>query len=428
MNNLDLKQQIMEQIIQPSNRVNGVIKIPSSKSCGQRAYAAAMLVDGLTTIYNFGFSDDENAALEIIRQAGASVQIISNHELRITGAKISQTKMSINYGESGLSARMFTPLLAVNSSFIEMQGKGSILSRPMLFFDTIMKELGVDFKSTNGYLPFEMNGPLVPKNCTIDGSISSQFITGLIYSFVASPLTKNEQITILNPTSVPYLLLTLEMLRRFGVDVVLKENVLYFNGPYTFKSATISIEGDWSSASFLLVAGAISGTVKVENLKRNSQQADKKLMHALVDFGAIISYHNSTVTVTNSKNNAFTFDATHCPDLFPPLAVLAMFANGTSKITGVKRLLHKESNRSIALQEELRKMGATINCIDDDMFITGIVKSIGATVNPHGDHRIAMACAIAALRADGPVTIQNPQVINKSYPLFFEHLQEIQNN
>jgi 3-phosphoshikimate 1-carboxyvinyltransferase len=316
----------------------------------------------------------------------------------------------------------------VNSSFIEMQGKGSILSRPMLFFDTIMKELGVDFKSTNGYLPFEMNGPLVPKNCTIDGSISSQFITGLIYSFVASPLTKNEQITILNPTSVPYLLLTLEMLRRFGVDVVLKENVLYFNGPYTFKSATISIEGDWSSASFLLVAGAISGTVKVENLKRNSQQADKKLMHALVDFGAIISYHNSTVTVTNSKNNAFTFDATHCPDLFPPLAVLAMFANGTSKITGVKRLLHKESNRSIALQEELRKMGATINCIDDDMFITGIVKSIGATVNPHGDHRIAMACAIAALRADGPVTIQNPQVINKSYPLFFEHLQEIQNN
>ncbi len=418
----------MEQIVYPSLDITGKIKIPASKSFGQRAYAAALLVNGETSIRDFGVSDDENAALEIIKQAGATVREVSKNVICITSSGINQKDLAINYGESGLSARMFTPLLAVSNNSVKMNAKGTLLSRPMNFFDTILKGLEVDFTSTNGHLPFEMKGPLVPKDCTIDGSMSSQFITGLIYAYAASPLTKKVQIKIENPTSIPYILLTLDVLNKFGVEVVLENETLYFDGPYVFKSTSISVEGDWSSASFLLVAGAISGAVTIDNLNSDSQQADKKLIGALKDFGATVLENNSSITITKNENKAFYFDATHCPDLFPPLAVLAMFADGVSSIKGVNRLMNKESNRSIAIQEELGKMGALIVVKEDEMFIKGIKKSKSTVVNSHGDHRIAMACAIAALKADGPVTIQDSQAINKSYPLFFEHLLEIQNN
>jgi 3-phosphoshikimate 1-carboxyvinyltransferase len=363
-----------------------------------------------------------------VKQAGAIVKRISKDEICIYSKGIHNKDLAINFGESGLSARMFTPLLSVSTNSVKMEAKGSLLNRPMNFFDSILTDLQVDFNSTNGYLPFEMKGPLVPKNCSIDGSMSSQFITGLIYAYAASPLTRKIQIQIENPTSIPYILLTLEVLKRFGVTVLLENDTLFFDGPYVFNPTTISIEGDWSSASFLLVSGAISGSITIDNLNSNSQQADKKILEALKDFGAIISENNTSITITKNKNNAFYFDATHCPDLFPPLAVLAMFADGISTIKGVNRLINKESNRSVSIQEELGKMGALIFVEADDMYIKGIEKSNSAVVHSHGDHRIAMACAIAALRANGPVTIEDSQAINKSYPLFFEHLFQIQNN
>lgn len=418
----------MEQIVYPSIEVQGNIKIPASKSYGQRTYAAALLVKGVTDIDNFGISDDENVALEIVQQAGAMVQVLSESKIRISSKGILKKNMFVNCGESGLSARMFTPLLSVNSEIVRIDAKGTLLSRPMNFFDSILNELQVDFYSRNGHLPFEMKGPIIPQNCTIDGSMSSQFITGLIYAYVASEKTKNVQIKISNPTSTPYILLTLEVLKQFGVDIKFKDETLYFDGPYTLNSTSISVEGDWSSASFLLVAAAISGSITIQNLKSNSQQADKNILNALRDFGAIITEKDSSITISKKGNNSFRFDATHCPDLFPPLAVLATFAEGVSTIKGVKRLINKESNRSMAIQEELGKMGALIVVEGDEMFIKGIKNSTTSVVNSHGDHRIAMACAIVALRADGPVTIENSQAINKSYPLFFEHLFQIQKN
>ena len=418
----------MEQIVYPSLEVKGIIKIPASKSFGQRTYAAALLANGNTFVKDFGISDDENAALEIVRQAGATVKSISNNEICIASQGINQKDLEINYGESGLSARMFTPLLAVNNNSVKMEARGSLLSRPMVFLDTILNELEVDFKSANGHLPFEMKGPIVPKDCKIDGSMSSQFITGLIYAYAASTLTRKVQIQIENPTSIPYIMLTLEVLKKFGVDVLLENDTLFFDGPYIFKPTSISIEGDWSSASFLLVAGAIAGSITIDNLSIESKQADKKIIEALKDFGAVVSENKSSVSITQKENRSFSFDATHCPDLFPPLAVLAMFADGISKIKGVKRLINKESNRSLAIQEELGKLGAIIVVEGDEMFIKGIKNSNSTIVHSHDDHRIAMACAIAALKADGPVTIESSQAINKSYPLFFEHLQQIQNN
>jgi 3-phosphoshikimate 1-carboxyvinyltransferase len=418
----------MEKIVYPSLEISGKIKIPASKSYCQRAFAAALMVNGDTYIKDYGNSDDENAALEIVKQAGASVKSISKTEICITSSGTIQKDLKINYGESGLSARMFTPLLAIGNNLVKMEAKGSLLSRPMYFFDSILKDLKVNFNSSNGYLPFELKGPLIPKNCTIDGSMSSQFITGLIYAYAASPETKKVQIKIENPTSIPYINLTLDVLKKFGVDILFEDNILYFEGPYVFNSANIIVEGDWSSASFLLVAGAISGSITIENLNLSSMQADKKIIEAIKDFGAIIEIDKTSISIKRKENNSFNFDATHCPDLFPPLAVLAMYAKGVSTIKGVKRLINKESNRSIAIQDELGKMGALIVVEDDEMFIKGIEKSKSTNVHSHGDHRIAMACAIAALKADGPVNISDYKAVNKSYPMFFEHLNKIQNN
>ena len=418
----------MKQIVYPSHEIRGNVRIPASKSYGQRAYAAALLANGETHINDFGVSDDENAALEIVRQSGAVVKSISSTEICISSKGSITSDLNINYGESGLSARMFTPLLAVGNNAVKMNAKGTLLGRPMHFFDSILTDLKVDFSSNDGRLPFEMKGPLIPKSCTIDGSMSSQFITGLIYAYAASPKTRTVEIKIENPTSIPYILLTLDVLSKFGVNVHFEKETLYFSGPYNFKAANISVEGDWSSASFLLVAGAIAGTITVDNLNVNSQQADKRIMHAIRDFGAVIIEKDSSISVSKDGNQSFTFDATHCPDLFPPLAVLAMFAQGVSKIKGVNRLINKESNRSVAIQEELGKMGAQIVVEGDEMFIKGIEHCTSSTVHSHGDHRIAMACAIAALKANGPVTIEESQAINKSYPLFFEHLLKIQNN
>lgn len=412
----------MEQIINPSVGIQGRIKIPASKSFGQRVYAAALIVNGETCIDNFGNSDDENAALEIIQQAGAKVKKISEDKLLINSEGIIHKDLYVNCGESGLSARMFTPLLSVNSKIVNVSAKGTLLSRPMNFFDEVFNDLNVHFQSDNGYLPFTLKGPIIPNNCIIDGSLSSQFITGLIYAYVASSNTKRVQIEIKNPTSIPYILLTLQVLSEFGVNIKFENNILFFDGPYVLKSTSVSVEGDWSSASFLLVAAAISGAITIENLDINSRQADKKIIEALRDFGAEVTIQETSVTVVQKERNPFRFDATHCPDLFPPLSVLAMFSAGVSTLKGVKRLVNKESNRAVAIEQELGKMGAKIVVENNDMFIKGIDNSKAVTVHSHGDHRIAMACAVAALKANGPVKIQEAQAINKSYPAFYEHL------
>jgi 3-phosphoshikimate 1-carboxyvinyltransferase len=273
-------------------------------------------------------------------------------------------------------------------------------------------------------LPFQIQGPLKPKRIKINGSLSSQFITGLILGYVSSPLLRNEIIEVINPTSIPYIQLTLGVLQNFGVDLKFDDNKIQFSGPYKLNETNISIEGDWSSASFFLVAGAILGDITIHGLTLNSNQADRKILEALKDFGAEIIL-NEGVQIVKKDTKAFNFDATHCPDLFPPLAVLASFAQGESIIKGVSRLIHKESNRAHTIKSELSKMGAKISIVGDDMLIQGIEKAKSGLIDPHGDHRIAMACAIMALKAEEATTIKNPEVVRKSFPDFFEYLEKI---
>jgi 3-phosphoshikimate 1-carboxyvinyltransferase len=415
----------MEKIISNVIKVEGSLKIPPSKSHAQRVLACALISQETTLIKNFGNSDDELAVFQLIKDAGARV-LQNEDEIKIQGIDFKNEGMpSLNINESGLATRMLTPILANFGLNIELTGKGSILKRPMGQFDELMTSLGVDFQSNQGKLPFQMKGPLIPKSIQIDGSLSSQFVTGLILGYIASPLLRNEIIEVINPTSIPYIELTFEVLREFGVDLKFENNKIQFSGPYNLKETEISIEGDWSSASFFLVAAAINGDIQVDGLNLNSKQADRKLLKALKDFGATINFGDG-IRVSKNETNAFTFDATHCPDLFPPLAVLASFAKGISKIKGVNRLKHKESDRASTIQSELTKMGAKVQIVGDEMIINGIDEVHPAMINPHGDHRIAMAAGIMALSAQsGSVVIQNSEVVKKSFPDFFECLEQL---
>lgn len=418
----------MQAIVSPSS-VSGTRTAPASKSSMQRACAAALLRNGSTILHNPGASADDKAALDIIRQLGATVNtgegriIIDSNGVHPVGTKL-------DCGESGLSIRMFTSIAALSSSEINITGGGSLARRPLHFFDEVLPQLNVSCSTHEGYLPLKIKGPLTPADITVDGSLSSQYLTGLLLAYAAGG-AQDVTITVNNLSSKPYIDLTLEVMRSFNLPVPENRNYekFYFktsgnqsNG--NGQPLNYTVEGDWSGAAFLLVAGAVAGNLEVKGLDVFSTQADKAVLQALMQSGANISIEEEQVTVSRARLKPFHFNATDCPDLFPPLAALAAFCEGRSVIEGVHRLKHKESDRAATLREELGKMGIVIEIQDNLMVITGTDRVQSAHVHSHGDHRIAMACAVAALRADGPVTIGYAEAVNKSYPSFWQHLQD----
>ena len=414
----------MQVTISPA-KISGTIKAPASKSSMQRACAGALLFSGKTIIQNPGNSNDDNAALNIIIALGAKVSNLPEGNLQVISNGIHPSENTLDCGESGLCIRMFTPLAAIGSKQIVITGKGSLLNRPMDFFDEVMPKLEVEIKSNSGKLPIRLNGPLIPANLEVDGSLSSQFLTGLLmaYSYsVESPVS----IKVINLKSRPYIDLTLKVMKDFGLNVPVNDNYESFHFYPAKKPApseiTYTIEGDWSGAAFLLVGGAIAGKVTVTGLDLNSTQADKAVLQALMDSGCILSISDEELTVSPGSLQPFHFNASHCPDLFPPLVALAAHCKGKTVIEGLHRLIHKESNRALTLQQEFGKMGVEIMLQGDLMIISGGKPVNSANVHSHHDHRIAMACAVAALKATGEVKIEGAEAINKSYPGFFSDL------
>jgi len=408
--------------------ISGTIKAPASKSSMQRACAMALLANGKTTILNAGKSNDDLAALDIIQKLGATIEI-ANDELNIGSSDFKNKSAEINCGESGLGIRMFAPIVALSSAQITINGTGSLLKRPMNFFDEIFPQLGVNFYSNNGHLPLTIKGPLQPADIIIDGSLSSQFLTGLLIAF-ANAATKPVTITVINLKSKPYIDLTLQMMNQFGYKVENDNYQKFLIQPHRKNQAhqTIIIEGDWSGAAFLLVAAAIAGSITITGLDIFSTQADKAILKALMDCGTNISIEEKQISINTAlgKNGKpFQFDATDCPDLFPPLVALAAYCKGKTTLKGVSRLLHKESNRALTLQDEFDKMGVTIELNGDMMVIYGggVVK--GADVHSHHDHRIAMACAVAGLKSDSEMVIEEAQAVKKSYPDFYNDLKSL---
>ncbi len=414
-------------IIHPSI-LNGTVKAPPSKSSMQRACAAALLRKGVSILHNIGLSEDEKAAISIIQMLGADVQL-SSHSMKVVSEGVKPFSNQLHCKESGLCVRMFTPIAALSFDEIIVTGAGSLLSRPMSFFGDIFPQLQIDIVSNRGKLPITLKGPLTPKNIKIDGSMSSQFLTGLLMAYAVCDLAHEVHISVDDLKSKPYIDLTLAILKKFSLNVPFHHNYeTFIFQPYSHNSFSetieYTVEGDWSGASFLLVAGAIAGNASVLGLDKDSVQADKSIIKALQMAGAILDVQKNKIDVTSSKLKAFDFDATDCPDLFPPLVALAANCVGATTIKGVHRLLHKESNRALTLQQEFEKMGVQIFLEDDSMKIIGS-NMLGAKINSHGDHRIAMACSVAALRAGTSTFIDSPNVVNKSYPDFFTHLQQL---
>ncbi len=417
----------MKVIIHPS-RLKGTIAAPASKSSMQRACAAALLHRGVTLIRKPGESNDDRAALGIIRALGAEITE-TDDGWQVRGGEIRPVTGKLDCGESGLGIRMFTPLAALSDQRLTITGSGSLAGRPMHFFGEVLPRLGVAVSSNEGKLPLVVRGPLQPADIEVDGSMSSQFLTGLLLAYAAAG-ARNVSIKVSKLASRPYIDLTLSVMRDFGLKT--PENrayrEFYFDDaapPLQNTMIDYTVERDWSGGAFLLVAGAIAGPVTITGLDLTSAQADKAILEVLMTANAGVAVEAKGIKIRPAEMNAFHFDATDCPDLFPPLVALAAFCKGNSTISGLNRLLYKESNRAQTLQEEFGKMGIVIRLQDDIMIIEGGMGVKGSEIYSHHDHRIAMAASVAALGAAGETVIHEAGAVRKSYPGFFNDLKSL---
>lgn len=407
----------MKQVIRPGF-ISGTVQIPASKSDSQRAILCAALADGTSVLSGVGKSDDEQAMLNAVIKMGAKVTPISDSKIEITGITHLPENLELSAGESGLGLRLLTCVASGFDQKITLTGKGSLLSRPMNFFDEVLPKFGSTVSTNQGYLPIEVKGPLEGTELEVDGSLSSQFISGLLMALPRSK--RSSSLTVVDMKSGPYIQMTISTLKQFGVLIENEKNIFEIAGNQSYKATEYGIESDWSSASYWLVAAAIGHPISVSGLNMCSLQADKALLEALMHAGCKITFEEQQIQVDGSEIRPFEFDATDCPDLFPALVVLAAKCNGISKIQGAKRLIHKESNRGIALQSEFAKMGLRIDLEDDCMSIYGTGKLNGAEVDSHHDHRIAMCLGIAGTIAVGETILTNAESVAKSYPDFWK--------
>lgn len=402
--------------------LRGTLQPPCSKSYAQRALAAALLAPGTSRLLNIEFCDDTRSAIRCIEALGATVRRTDATPLDIEGG-LSPRSDLLAVGESGLATRLFTPIAALCDRPIRIEGEGSLLMRPMSMMFEPLRALGVEVRDGGGFLPIQVRGPIRGNRVGVDGSISSQFITGLLLALAS----RSEEMTlhVHHPVSTPYIDMTVDVIRRFGREIDHNDDYTEFYIPEGsgYQATEFAIEGDWSSAAAWLVGGALAGEVRIENISTLSRQADTSICRALERAGASITCEQDALTVSHRPLKGFEFDATQSPDLFPVLAALAASCEGVSQIRGTSRLEHKESNRAEVIQEEFANLGIEVDLSTEDMMRIrgGAIK--GGSCSAHGDHRIAMALTLMALRSQNPITIEGAESVCKSYPTFFEDLE-----
>ncbi len=497
------------------------LSMPVSKSFAQRAIIAAALAEGTSHLKNYTPCGDNEAAIQAARSLGAEVYQDGNvltikgiaAQLggldKLTGPSGLQSQDAdgtplLHVGESGLLTRMMIPIMAqLSAQPVIFTGEKTLLGRPLTGAKEIMDAFGAGIASvcTDGVVeggsdgsvstenadvhescnpvrvPLKVTGPLNAGRAEISGKHGSQLISGLL---MALPLAqKNSSLIVHEPKSIPYMFITLEVLKKFGIKTgnemlggrdflesdgdwsLCTEMVFKIKGGQKYKAADIDLEGDWSAAANFLVAGAVFGKVEVQGLDTTSLQADLSIMDILMDAGASLSQldgDRGNITVQRAPLKAFTVDASNCPDLFPIISVLAAFCQGTSRLAGVGRLANKESDRAKAILEMLTQMGVRASIEDDELLIeghslaqrllaSGKCSTAGFAHQTHApspahahaqatsaapgllhggrytsrhDHRMVMALKVAALGADSPIEIDDEQCVSKSFPQFHE--------
>lgn len=428
--------------------------MPASKSFAQRAILAAALADGVSRLSGYSSCGDTDAAIEVARALGAEVSV-EGSLLRIKGIAAAEGKLSLDSldtGESGLLTRLMIPLMAVlNDGNFSIEGRGTLLKRPLNAASDIMAAFGVLLSNKEKrsdkevFVPLKAKGRLIPGTADIPGNGGSQLISGLL---MALPLcAKDSTLYVNEPKSIPYMYITLDVLKHFGVktrsemegdaEMLQAEDWsscsginFSIRGAQRYKAADFAIEGDWSAAANFFVAGAVFGSAEIKGMDTKSLQADLTIVDILVDAGAIISeLEDGTLSVRKAPLEAFEQDLNNAPDLFPITAVLAAFCSGESRISGVGRLASKESDRAGAILEMLGKMGVEARIEGDDMFICGeslTSRLLGGRLLRGGeytsrhDHRMVMALKVASLGADSPVIIDDEACVEKSFPDFLK--------
>jgi len=372
-------------------------------------------------ILNPSRCDDALSAVGIVQALGAVVEWGEDRVVVSPNAKSREDVLDC--GESGLCARLFAPIAALGGRETRLAGRGSLLRRPLGPIDGPLAALGAAAASAGGFLPLTVKGPLRGGRAVVDGSTSSQFVSGLLMALPRAE--SNSVLEVRNLTSIPYVELTLRMLAEFGVAVA-HEGFRTFRipGRQTYAGSEYRVEGDWSGAAFLLTAAALAGSVRVTGLDPGSSQPDRRILDVLDEAGATVRISDAGVEVARNPLRSFEIDAAHCPDLVPVLVPLAARARGLSVIGGADRLASKESDRANALIREFGSLGVDIHAKQGCLLVRGGAIRAGR-VNSHGDHRIAMALAVAGLAAEGPVAIDGAECVRKSYPGFFEVLRTL---
>lgn len=403
------------------NSVSGNIKAPASKSCLQRALAISLLTEGASELRGISFCDDVNAALSMIKDLGAEVSI-SGDTIFVQGTGTPKPEGRIlNCGESGLASRLFIPLASLFNEEITIEGHGSLLTRKMDDFSGPLRNLGVSFRSENGFLPVRVRGPLKHGRAIVNGKMSSQFLSGLL---IALPVTGGKSILdVIDLASKPYIDITIEIMRLAGVNVTHNQyREFVIEAGQTYRPLRYEVEGDWSGASVFLAMGAISGSLTIDGLRADSFQADRVVLDVLAGCGAKVIINKNSVRVSSSLLKPFVFDASDAPDLVPALAVLALACSGRSEIHNIERLRVKESDRVMSVTQLITAIGGSVEEKDNTLIITGGRKLPGGVVDACNDHRIVMAAAASSLLCEQPVTVKGVESVNKSYPQFIDHL------
>lgn len=405
------------------NAVNGCVESPPSKSHTHRAFFLSSLAEGESTITNCLLSDDTRSTLKAIGSMGASVSIAEDTVI-IVGGDLHPPKETVDAGNSGTTLRIFSGIVSMFDEKVRITGDESLNKRPMRPLLDALGQMGVETSSNDGKSPVEIKGSYKGGKITINGGISSQFITSLL---LVSPMLKNDSEIVMtgDVVSRPYLDVTTHMMKLFGADVVAEDNTFKVKGNIGYRPHNYRIPADFSSAAFPLVAGALGGKVSVKGLQMDDPQGDRVIVDILRKVGAGVSIEDDTVTVTKKDLIATDIDISGCPDLFPILAVLLSTANGKSRLYGAPQLKFKESDRILTTVKMLNDIGASAEGTDDGCIISGKERLNGGTIENEGDHRIMMAAAVASLVCDSPVTMDKAECCSVSYPEFPEHMRQL---
>lgn len=422
----------METIEITPKKLSGIIKIPPSKSVSHRAIISAGLAKGVSEISNVLLSQDMIATCKAIEAIGAVIEYREESDYRVTliiqgcDEVILKTD-TIDCNESGSTLRFMIPILLLQNQRVIVTGKGRLVSRPMTPYYELFKEKLVAFEHlTKGQdLPLAIKGQLTPGTYALDGSVSSQFITGLLF---ALPLLSGDSVIEMTSAleSKPYVEITIEVLKSFGITVINEDDQrFYIKGNQSYTSCDYRVEGDFSQGAFWLTGGIIGEAMHCMDLNLHSKQGDKVIVDIVKAMGGILDINSEDILAKNTKTHGVVIDVSQCPDLVPILGVLGSLSTGTTKIINGERLRYKESDRLMATADVLNTLGGKVTETPDGLIIQGVEKLTGGRVKSHNDHRIAMAVAIASIVSEGKITLEGAEAVNKSYPHFWDDFKKM---